>query len=131
LAVRAALALIPLVLAWPAQATLLTVTSDGCVPFEVYVPAPDVAYQAGVDVQGRPVVPADLPSGGLVIEDEDIQVGIEVPVIKAPDQEFNRRDIDATAWIGLVTIGPDGRALLDGRPIDTQEIYPPGCGSRP
>jgi len=29
-----------------------------------HVPAPDVAYKAGVDVHGRPVAPADLPGSG-------------------------------------------------------------------
>src|SRR5271168_4053724 len=43
----------------------IVITRDMCNQASVqYQPAPDVAYQPGVDVYGRPVAPADLPNSG-------------------------------------------------------------------
>ena len=41
-------------------------------------PAPDVAYQPGVDVHGRPVVPADLGGGSQIELPDVIYIPIEV-----------------------------------------------------
>ena len=45
-----------------------------------HVPADDVTYKPGVDVRGKPVVPADLGSGSAItIPDKiNIQIGIDL-----------------------------------------------------
>ena len=54
----------------------VTVSKTDCQRLIQHVPAPDVAYQPGVDVHGKSVAPADLPSSG--------------PTIPLPDQiQFN------------------------------------------
>ncbi len=129
---RSVLAIVVL-LAWgPVSAgPLIVIAPNPCTPLAVHVPAADVAYVAGVDAEGRPVVPADLPSDGLTIRPRDVAVDIEVPLISAPDTERNRTQFDATAEIGTVTIGPDGEARLNGRPLVLGAVLPPGCPSRP
>ncbi len=45
-------------------ATNVIISGQDCQRLVKHVPAPDVAYKAGVDVHGRPVAPADLPGSG-------------------------------------------------------------------
>ncbi|MCB9960447.1 MAG: hypothetical protein H6843_17780 [Rhodospirillaceae bacterium] len=60
-----AVALAALALAAPAAGQsgpvhTVTVSREDCRNLVAHVPAPDAAYQPGVDVLGRPVAPADL-----------------------------------------------------------------------
>lgn len=49
----------------------LTVTTESCRQIVTHVPADDVTYQPGVDVRGKPVVPADIGGGyGITVPDE-------------------------------------------------------------
>ena len=79
-------------------------------------PAADVAYQAGVDVHGRSVVPADL-NGGL-------SFGAVAQVIKVPlevdlAQRVNGLSdlIQMKADLGMLEIYKDGRVLHEGKDI--------------
>ena len=45
-------------------ATKVIISKQDCQRAIQHIPSPDVAYKAGVDVHGKPVVPADLPSNG-------------------------------------------------------------------
>jgi hypothetical protein len=45
----------------PASASTITVTATDCQRLVRYQPSADVAYKPGVDVNGKPVAPADLP----------------------------------------------------------------------
>ena len=72
----AALAAVP-----PASAALITVTADDCATIVAHTPSGDVAYQPGVDVDGNPVVSADLDSHGqLDIDESDIIIDIDIPL---------------------------------------------------
>lgn len=129
---RRSLAVVILLASGPVSAgPLIIVTPNRCVPLAAHVPAADVAYVAGVDAEGRSVTPADLPSDGPTIPAGDVAVAIEVPLIRAPDTPRNRTEFDATAEIGYVTVGPDGQARLNGRPLAPGAVLPPGCPSRP
>lgn len=49
-----------------AETATVTITGEDCARLVKHVPDADVTYQAGTDVYGRPVAPADL-DGGLQI----------------------------------------------------------------
>ena len=96
-----------------------------------YVPAPDVAYQPGVDVNGNSVVSADLDDGTrLDLNGEDVAVDIGVPLrafegtvddlttFEAAGGKIDR--FDATGNVGVVTIH-DGDVYFDGKLISSRE----------
>lgn len=67
-------------------------------------PAPDVAYQPGVDVHGRPVVPADL-GGGTPLELPDvIYIPIEVFIQDRFGIPANSVLFNARAQVGVVDV---------------------------
>lgn len=51
-----------------------------CRLVEIHRPAPDVAYQPGVDVHGRKVAPADLPGSAAVVLPKTIPVDLRIPL---------------------------------------------------
>jgi hypothetical protein len=63
-----------------ARAETVKLSTGDCSKLVQHVPADDVTYKPGVDVRGRPVVPADLGGGSAItIPDEiDIQIGIDL-----------------------------------------------------
>lgn len=67
-------------------------------------PGPDVAYQPGIDVHGRPVVPADL-GGGVQLELPDvIYIPIEVLIQDKYGIPANSVLYEAKAQVGVVTV---------------------------
>ena len=57
----------------PAQESVkVQITKKDCARVVQHVPADDVAYKAGVDAHGRPVVPADLAGSTLAIPLPDV-----------------------------------------------------------
>ncbi len=79
-----------------------------------HVPAADVEYRPGVDIQGRPIAPADLP-GGTPLLPEVIEVAVTVPMaghfgIPADALHFPE------AYLGSVLVQGD-QVLFNGQPI--------------
>jgi len=76
-----------------------------------YVPAPGVDYQPGVDVNGRPVAPADLDG------DHRLKLRESIPVIISDDlrKQFGLPDdsplFDANAFVGIVELRLSDRRL--------------------
>ena len=80
-----------------------------------HAPRPDVAYVPGRDVQGHPVVPADLNAAPAVLP----------PVLRVP------LTVDLAQWLhlstppglemqaplGMLEIHPDGRVLYNGQDL--------------
>ena len=62
------------------SAETVTLSTGDCRKLVQHVPADDVTYKPGVDVRGKPVVPADLGSGSAItIPDKiNIQIGIDL-----------------------------------------------------
>lgn len=80
-----------------------------------HVPAPDVTYRPGMDAQGRPVVPADLPGGGADFLPGQIEIGITVPLagkFGIPADALYAGE----AYLGTVAV-EQGRVTFNGRPI--------------
>ncbi len=96
------LALMPL-LAASAQAEIAVSRRD-CERLVRHEPAPDVAYQPGVDVHGNAVAPADL-GGGVQIELPDvIYIPIEVLVQDKYGIPANSVLYNARAQVGVVEV---------------------------
>lgn len=66
----------------PAAAAGQTIIVDNgrCQIAERHVPAPDVAYRPGVDVNGNAVAPADLGGGNRVVTPRRVTVPVTVPI---------------------------------------------------
>ena len=67
-------------------------------------PAPDVAYQPGVDVHGKPVVPADLDGGAPIQLPDVIYIPIEVLVQDRFHIPANSVLFNATAEVGVAEL---------------------------
>lgn len=105
----------------PEQGGMVVLKRSDCTRLQVHQPAPDVNYQPGVDVRGRPVVPADLASPAPIAMPEEITIAISVEL-------QSRFGIPATsslykpeAGIGTVVVKPDGSATFNGQPLTSQE----------
>jgi hypothetical protein len=62
------------------DAQSLTIRIEDCQWLTAHVPDESVAYQAGVDVNGQPVVPADVDQQSLVIDQDEIAVDPRLPL---------------------------------------------------
>ena len=125
-----------------AAAEYVPITPDDCARIVAHVPAPDVAYRPGVDVDGNAVAPADLDDvGRLDLDGEDVVVEIAVPLRAFPgtvnDQiEFEAEGgaidrFDAAAQVGAVTVR-DGNVYFNGRLISKPDLkrYAAVCHGR-
>ncbi len=67
-------------IAYTAQAETVALSTSDCTKLVEHVPADDVTYKPGVDVHGKPVVPADLGDASAITmpEEINIQIGIDL-----------------------------------------------------
>ena len=110
--------------AWAQDRARVSIARTDCQRLVRHAPAPDVAYQPGVDVNGRPVVPADLGSGVRIQVPEVIQIPIDVDLQDRfglpPDRELFKAD----AFIGSVVVTvQDGRAYFNGQPLQDEAAF--------
>jgi hypothetical protein len=85
---------------------------------EAGVPGAD--YTPGVDVDGRPVAPADLPSSTPPLKLDDFPIEISVNLEKRFGIPANSSLFHGKAVVGYVTV-EDGRAYFNGQPISQSE----------
>lgn len=99
-------------------------TPEYCAQLPEAQTAPGVAYQGGMDVYGRPVASADLP-GGNANAGSPIGTNILVDPSRRPGGGPipGQPGLRQESYIGTVTVDPQGRALMNGRPLDGP---PPG-----
>jgi hypothetical protein len=94
-------------------------TPEYCAQLPEAQMVPGGAYQSGVDVNGRPVPPADLPGS---IANTGLPIGTNILADPSrrpgggaiPGQPGLRQE----SYIGTVTVDPQGRALMNGGPLD-------------
>ena len=91
--------------------------SDPCAAVVEHTPSPDVAYRPGVDVTGRPVVPADLNAPALDLPQE-LSFEITVPMRPRDARHFGRNAYFGEALVGFLTLHADGTMSFNGRPLD-------------
>jgi len=104
----------------PAGAHDVAVDRELCAQLSIeHQPAPDVTYRPGVDVYGRPVAPADLPStsptyGGLGSR-------TSTDILVAPQSGgLNQRGLVGETFVGRVTVDPYGNVTINGEPVGPQ-----------
>lgn len=101
------------------DAVSLSITKADCSRLVKHAPAPDVAYQPGVDARGRAVVPADLDGGVSLALPETIVIDVEADLFAKFGIPLDPALYDADAEIGEVTYR-DGRAYFNGQPLQNE-----------
>ena len=90
---------------WTAAARAeVAISRQDCERLVRHEPAPDVAYQPGVDVHGKPVVPADLDGGAPIQLPDVIYIPIEVLVQDRFHIPANSVLFNATAEVGVAEL---------------------------
>ncbi len=108
--------------AFPATAhdqITVAITRADCARLVAHVPAPDAAYQPGVDVHGRQVTPADLDGAPRIRLPERILIPIEIGLLERFGIPANPALFDADAKIGDV-VYRDGRFTFNGQPLQDE-----------
>ncbi|MBB4265599.1 hypothetical protein [Roseospira visakhapatnamensis] len=138
-----------------ARPGLLRIDARVCRRLVDHIPDPDVTYRPGVDVRGRPVVPADATdwSQFAALVPDTLTFHIAVDPLEAADLPAPRGIETPEAILGTVTYDlVRNRFLINGRPLITGQqdalawacrqglsgrvrpgrvIYPPGYGGPP
>ena len=115
-----AIALVSVAWAAPASAEIAISRKD-CERLVNHEPAPDVTYQPGVDVHGRPVVPADLGGGQQIQLPDVIYIPIEVLIQDKYGIPANSVLYDATALVGVVSVRGN-QVYFEDQPLTDPEI---------
>lgn len=116
------IALALLAIAWAAPASAeIAISRTDCQRLVNHEPAPDVTYQPGVDVHGRPVVPADLGGGQQIELPDVIYIPIEVLIQDKYGIPANSVLYDATALIGVVAVRGN-RVYFEDQELTDPEI---------
>src|SRR5574338_1069074 len=93
---------------WTAAARAeVAISRQDCERLVRHEPAPDVAYQPGVDVHGNPVVPADLGGGSQIELPDVIYIPIEVLLQDRFHIPANSVLFQATAEVGVAELRGD------------------------
>ena len=91
-----------------------------------HTPAPDVAYQPGVDVNGNPVAPADLPGSPQMQLPQKFDFPLTISLAKALNLNtnqppWNQLGPGTEATLGTITVEGD-KVSFNGQPLsDTQQ----------
>jgi hypothetical protein len=110
------------VLAWAAPAGAeIAISRRDCERLVRHEPAPDIAYQPGVDVHGRPVAPADLGGGSQIELPDVIYIPIEVLVEGQYGIPANSVLYDATALVGVISVSGN-EVYFEDQPLTDPEI---------
>jgi hypothetical protein len=104
-----------------AQARQIMVTAVDCQRLLAHIPSPDVAYKPGVDAYGRPVTPADLPSGDRVKPPETFTIDIEVDLQERFGIPRNSELFEGDVQLGSVEVMADGKAFYNGQSLQDPE----------
>jgi hypothetical protein len=97
-----------------------------CQALTKHTPEANVAYQPGVDVQGKAVAPADLASSNPLQMPSTINFPLTISLAKAlkldPTQyPYNQLGSGTEASLGMITVEAD-RVSFNGKPLtDTQQ----------
>ena len=91
-----------------------------CLTLKEHKPAMGVIYQPGVDVRGKPVVPADMNAPVINVPDV-MTIPLSVDLAKRlPSAAAKGIDMKGTA--GFLMVYKDGRVSYDGQDV-TSQVY--------
>jgi hypothetical protein len=109
--------------AFPAAAgeRYLTLSRADCARLARHYPADGVAYEAGRDVRGKPVVPADVDGGSGLILPEAVIIPIEVDLFERFGIPADEDSFKGDIFIGEVVVDvATGRAIFNGQPLQSE-----------
>jgi hypothetical protein len=116
------IALVLVAVAWAVPVSAeIAISRKDCQRLVNHEPAPDVTYQPGVDVHGRPVVPADLGGGQQIQLPDVIYIPIEVLIQDKYGIPANSVLYDATALVGVVSVRGN-QVYFEDQPLTDPEI---------
>ena len=121
--VLGALALLGLPSKLSSEPLTVEVTEAGCARLVAHQARDDVAYRPGMDVRGRPVVPSDAEGAPPPALPERYRIRIEVDSADRFDVPANADSYDADIQVGEAEVLEDGRVLLNGRPLQSDEAF--------
>jgi|SRR5579864_378658 len=94
----------------------LVMSSDICTTIAGEQPVPSADYQQGVDVNGKPVAPADLPTSAPSIQLDNFPIEIKKDLVGKFNVPATGGNFGAKAILGYVTLR-DNRAYFNGQPM--------------
>ncbi len=97
----------------------VTISQADCARLVEHVPAPDVAYQPGVDAYGREVAPADLNGSAQIQVPETLRIPIEIDLLDRLGIPANPVLYESDIPIGEV-IYRNGRLTFNGQPLQDE-----------
>ena len=99
-----------------ASVATIRITVEDCRALVAHQPAADVAFQPGIDVRGRPVVPADLPGAVAVTPPSTFIIPIEIDLVDRLGLLPSAPGFEADALIGTV-LYDNGQIFFNGQPL--------------
>lgn len=122
----------------PLKADLLTGSAASCRQIVTHVPVDDVTYNAGVDVKGNAVVPADLGGGYGITAPDSVTIDIRLDLaqrlglggVAGPGSSAVSALIGGEAVVGQVTVRGDD-IYWNGQliPRDSYAALAAACGN--
>ena len=103
----------------PAKGATVTITRADCTRLTQHVPSAGVAYQPGVDVNGRAAAPADLNGGQQIAVPENFAIEIDVDLLESLGIPTAGALHTPEAKIGVVEVR-GGRAYFNGQPLQNE-----------
>ena len=103
-----------------AEPVVIIIRSD-CARMTVHKPAADATYTPGVDVQGRPVAPADLPGAAQIAVPNEFILDVTVDIQKRYGIPNDAVMVKSEARVGTVVVKPDGSAYFNGQALSSPE----------
>ena len=97
----------------------VAITKADCARLVEHMPAPDVAYQPGVDPYGNPVASADAGGGTPIELPKTIVIDVEVDLFQRFGIPVDPALYDADAEVGEV-VYRDGRFTFNGQPLQSE-----------
>lgn len=79
----------------------------------------DAAYQPGVDVHGKPVVPADINAAPMGLDSQTIVIPLSIDMAQRL-QGANIAGLDMTSTLGFIEVGPGGHVTYNGQDLTNQ-----------
>lgn len=109
----------------PSTAEPLTVeiSEASCARLVAHQADDDVTFRSGIDVRGRPVVPADADGAPSLTLPERYRIRIEVDSADRFDVPADADSYDADIRVGEAEVLQDGRVLFNGQPLQSDEAF--------
>ena len=118
-----ALTLLVLPLEALSEPVTLEITEASCARLVAHEARDDVVYRPGVDVRGRPVVPADADGTPPLALPERYRIRIEVDSADRFGVPADADSYDADIQVGEAEVLEDGRVLFNGQPLQSDAAF--------